>query len=64
MPAPEDTVSDDTLPERQRAFLMKLRGHDKRVQIFRAGERLMFHGPIIGDGPMPIDEPAAPDSEG
>lgn len=58
MPYSADTVSDQDLPERQRAFVEKLRTHDKRVKVYREGSGLKFHGPVIGDGPLPPAEPA------
>jgi hypothetical protein len=57
MASHEPLVPDDELPERQRSFLQKLRSHDKRVKIVRDGDKLIFHGPVIGEGPMPAEGP-------
>jgi hypothetical protein len=61
MTTPHEEVRDEELPERQRTFLQRLRQHDKRVKVFRSGARNVFHGPVIGDGLMPADEPAITD---
>ncbi len=55
----DQEVPGEALPERQRAFLDRLRQHDKRVKVVRIGDKLTFHGPVIGDGPMPDSTPAA-----
>jgi hypothetical protein len=62
MPTSENSVPEEELPERQRLFLERLRRHDKRVKIIRDGERLSFHGPVIGEGPMPPAEPVVSES--
>ena len=61
----EIEVSAEKLTERQRLFLERLRQHDKRVKVVRAGPMMVFHGPIIGLGPMPEEEPGVtePDDE-
>ncbi len=61
----EIEVSSEELTERQRLFFERLRQHDKRVKVVRAGPMLVFHGPTIGIGPMPDEEPAGnePDEE-
>jgi hypothetical protein len=53
----EDSISAEQLPERQRAFVEKLRRHDKRVKVFREASGLKFQGPVIGEGPLPPAEP-------
>ncbi len=63
MRSSENSVSDQDLPERQRAFVEKLRSHDKRVKVYREGAGLKFHGPVIGDGPLPPAEPAVADPD-
>jgi hypothetical protein len=55
---PTPLVRDEELSERQRAFVGRLRVHDQRVKISRDGDRLTFHGPVIGEGLLP---PAAPE---
>jgi len=49
-------VHEENLPQRQRAFLAKLRQHDQKVVVLREYGKLVFHGPVIGDGPMPQDD--------
>ena len=63
MTTPHEEVRDEELPERQRSFLERLRRHDKRVKVFRSGARNVFHGPVIGEGLMPVDAPATNDPE-
>jgi hypothetical protein len=59
----DQEMRDEELPERQRIFLDRLRQHDKRVKIFRTAGKNVFHGPVIGDGPMPTDEPPLRETE-
>jgi hypothetical protein len=63
MSSPETPVPDEELPERHRIFLQRLREHDHRVKVFRSGDKAVFHGPIIGDGPMPSDNPGVDEPE-
>jgi hypothetical protein len=58
----EDEIPEDMLAPRQREFLNRLRGHDRRAKVYRdAGGQPVFHGPVIGDGPMPPEAPASVD---
>jgi hypothetical protein len=51
----ENHVNELTLTERQRSFLKKIRRHDPRVFVSRTVGKLVFHGPVIGKGPMPAE---------
>jgi len=49
----ENHVNELTLTDRQLAFLKKIRLLDKQVFVSRTVGKLLFNGPIIGQGPMP-----------
>jgi hypothetical protein len=50
-------VREESLTSRQQSFLTTLKKHDQRVVVLRDNGRLIFKGPVIGEGPMPSDEP-------
>jgi hypothetical protein len=52
----ENHVNELTLTERQRSFLKKIRQHDSQVHVSRTAGKLLFHGPVLGVGPMPAAE--------
>lgn len=49
----ENHVNELTLTARQLSFLQKLRLLDKQVFVSRAVGKLLFRGPVIGQGSMP-----------
>jgi hypothetical protein len=53
----EQRVDELTLTARQLAFLKRLRLLDQQVFVSRTLGKLLFHGPVIGKGPMPLEEP-------
>jgi methionyl-tRNA formyltransferase len=51
--ADERRVDERNLTERQQSFLKKIRQHDGHVHVSRTAGKLLFHGPMVGVGPMP-----------